>query len=85
MLNLFGEPIDRREPPRPTRMPVHRAPLPLARRVTSREIFATGIKAIDLLAPLEARRQGGAVRRRRRRQDGADHRDDPQHGRPTRA
>ena len=34
-------------------MPIHRAPLPLARRVTSREIFVTGIKAIDLLAPLE--------------------------------
>ena len=54
MLNLFGEPIDRREPPETeARMPIHRAPLPLARRVTSREIFASGIKAIDLLAPLE--------------------------------
>jgi F-type H+-transporting ATPase subunit beta len=54
MLNLFGEPLDRRPPPEAeARMPIHRAPLPLARRVTSREIFATGIKAIDLLAPLE--------------------------------
>jgi len=54
MLNLFGEPIDRRPAPlAEARMPIHRAPLPLARRVTSREIFVTGIKAIDLLAPLE--------------------------------
>ncbi len=54
MLNLFGEPIDQRPTPQTeARMPIHRAPLPLARRVTSREIFVTGIKAIDLLAPLE--------------------------------
>ena len=54
MLNLFGEPIDQRAPPQTeARLPLHRAPLPLARRVTSREIFVTGIKAIDLLAPME--------------------------------
>jgi F-type H+/Na+-transporting ATPase subunit beta len=32
---------------------VHRAPPPLARRSTKSEIFETGIKAIDVLAPLE--------------------------------
>ena len=54
MVNLFGEPIDQRGPlGTDTRMPIHRAPLPLARRVTSPEIFVTGIKVIDLLAPLE--------------------------------
>ena len=54
MLNLFGEPLDQRPAPQTeARMPIHRAPLPLVRRVTSREIFVTGIKAIDLLAPLE--------------------------------
>ena len=32
---------------------VHRAPPPLARRSTKSEIFETGIKAIDVLVPLE--------------------------------
>jgi len=32
---------------------VHRAPPPLARRSTQSEIFATGIKVIDVLVPLE--------------------------------
>jgi len=54
MLNLFGEAIDRLPPPETAaRLPLHRPPLPLAQRVASREIFTTGIKAIDLLAPLE--------------------------------
>ena len=34
-------------------LPIHRPPLALPQRVTSEHIFATGIKAIDLLAPLE--------------------------------
>ncbi len=33
--------------------PIHRAPVPLAERSTSQEVVETGIKAIDLLAPLE--------------------------------
>lgn len=54
MLNVFGAPIDNGEAPETQeRRPIHRAPLPLAQRVTSREIFVTGIKALDLLAPLE--------------------------------
>lgn len=32
---------------------VHAAPVPLMRRTTTSEIFETGIKAIDVLAPLE--------------------------------
>lgn len=57
MLNVFGEPIDKQAAPETTeRLPIHRPPLPLSRRVTSRDIFTTGIKIIDLLAPLE---QGG--------------------------
>jgi len=34
------------------RLPIHRAPPPLARRSPKREPFETGIKVIDLLAPL---------------------------------
>ncbi len=57
VLNVFGEPIDFAGPiEAESRWPLHRSPLPLAQRVTSHEIFETGIKAIDLLSPLE---QGG--------------------------
>jgi len=54
MLNVFGDVvdggpvIDTRE-----RWSIHRPLLPLADRTTGTEVFETGIKAIDLLAPLE--------------------------------
>jgi F-type H+-transporting ATPase subunit beta len=54
LLNAVGEPMDR-APPLPTsieRRPIH-APAPaLDRQGGAREIFHTGIKVIDLLAPL---------------------------------
>ena len=54
MLDVFGEPIDRQGPiDAEARMPIHRAPLPLHQRVTRQDIFVTGVKVIDLLAPLE--------------------------------
>ncbi|MGD8743384.1 MAG: F0F1 ATP synthase subunit beta [Granulosicoccaceae bacterium] len=54
MLNVFGEAIDGAAPVEAQEYwPVHRPLLPLADRTTSTEIFETGIKAIDLLAPLE--------------------------------
>ena len=54
MLDVFGAPLD--GGPRPEaaeRRSIHRRPVPLAERRVSSEIFATGIKAIDLLCPLE--------------------------------
>ena len=54
MLNVFGEAID--DQPLPGglhRRPIHRAPVPLARREVRSSIFETGIKVIDLLSPLE--------------------------------
>ncbi len=54
MFNVFGQPIDGE--PAPVGLnhrSVHQAPIELARRVTSQEVFFTGIKAIDLLVPLE--------------------------------
>src|SRR5690606_16463824 len=52
--NLFGEPIDGGSPlsdaPRRT---IHAAPPPLRDRRTRSEVFETGIKAIDLLCPIE--------------------------------
>src|SRR5665811_2187665 len=54
MFDVFGNAIDRQ--PAPTDVQwrtVHRAPPALARRSTKSEIFETGIKAIDVLVPLE--------------------------------
>ena len=60
MLNVFGEAIDHAGPLEAAQhQPLQRDPLPLAERVTTREIFETGIKAIDLLAPLERGAKGG--------------------------
>lgn len=54
MLNVFGEVVDGGEPVETQeRWSIHRPLLPLPERVTSTDIFETGIKAIDLLAPLE--------------------------------
>lgn len=54
MLNLLGEPLDDLGPiDAAAWWPIHRPPLPLFERATGTEIFETGIKAIDLLAPLE--------------------------------
>ena len=54
MFDVFGNVIDRQ--PMPTDVEwrtVHCDPPPLARRSTQSEIFETGIKVIDVLAPLE--------------------------------
>jgi F-type H+-transporting ATPase subunit beta len=54
MFNLFGQPID--GGPLPDGLAwreIHQPPIPLARRTTREEVYLTGIKAIDLLAPLE--------------------------------
>jgi F-type H+-transporting ATPase subunit beta len=54
MLNVFGDAVDGGGPVETQeRRSIHRPMLPLADRATGTEIFETGIKAIDLLAPLE--------------------------------
>ncbi len=54
MLNVFGQPIDGKEPFTGVEWrPIHRAPVALSQHSIRAEIFETGIKAIDLLAPLE--------------------------------
>ncbi len=54
MFNVFGQPIDQQGPVANTQLrSVHGRPLELAERATKAEIFVTGIKAIDVLAPLE--------------------------------
>ncbi|MDR9502220.1 MAG: F0F1 ATP synthase subunit beta [Desulfurivibrionaceae bacterium] len=54
MFNVFGQPIDRREAVTEVEWRgVHQRPPSLSRRSTKAEIFETGIKAIDVLVPLE--------------------------------
>ncbi len=54
MFDVFGNTIDRRPPTSDVEWrTVHRPPPSLARRSTKSEIFETGIKAIDVLMPLE--------------------------------
>ena len=54
MFDVFGNAIDQRGPVSDVAWrSVHGNPPPLARRSTKAEVFQTGIKIIDLLAPLE--------------------------------
>jgi len=54
MFDVFGNAIDRQPPPQDVQWrSVHREPPQLARRATRSEVFETGIKVIDVLAPLE--------------------------------
>jgi len=54
MFDVFGNAIDRLEAPADVQWrSIHQAPPTLARRSTKSEIFETGIKAIDVLVPLE--------------------------------
>ncbi|MBI4597807.1 MAG: F0F1 ATP synthase subunit beta [Candidatus Omnitrophica bacterium] len=60
IFNLLGEPLDERGPvPEPNkRAPIHRAPPSFEDQLPVRNIFETGIKVIDLLAPYP---KGGKV------------------------
>jgi F-type H+/Na+-transporting ATPase subunit beta len=54
MFDVFGNVIDREAPVSDVEWrPVHRAPPPLMSRSTKSEVFETGVKLIDVLAPLE--------------------------------
>lgn len=54
MMDVFGNPLDNKGPlETKERWSIHRPLLDLADRHTGTEIFVTGIKAIDLLAPFE--------------------------------
>jgi F-type H+-transporting ATPase subunit beta len=54
VLNVFGKTIDQKEEIVGGEWrSIHRSPVPLTQRAPAGEIFTTGIKAIDILAPLE--------------------------------
>jgi len=54
LINVVGEPIDGLPPfgSNVPRWPIHRAAPPFSRQDPAREVFQSGIKVIDLLAPL---------------------------------
>ena len=52
VLDVIGEPIDGKGAVESkTRYPIHRAPPPFVDQSTKAEVFATGLKVIDLIAP----------------------------------
>jgi len=52
IINVLGEPVDGRGPlPAGERWPIHRPPPDLSEIVPETEMFETGIKVVDLLAP----------------------------------
>ena len=54
MFNVFGDPIDGGLPLGETeRRPIHVPSVPLKKRSVDSKVFVSGIKAIDLLAPME--------------------------------
>jgi F-type H+-transporting ATPase subunit beta len=62
MLNVFGEAIDGGEPlQRGEWRSLHASPVSLVERATTSEILRTGIKAIDVLAPLEKGSKAGLL------------------------
>jgi F-type H+-transporting ATPase subunit beta len=59
ILNVVGEPVDERGPITTTeRLPIHRDPPKFTEQSTQIEVFETGIKVIDLLAPYK---KGGKI------------------------
>ena len=54
VFNVFGEPVDGQEPVAGEAVrPIHQPTPPLMQQSTKSEVLETGIKAIDVLAPLE--------------------------------
>jgi F-type H+-transporting ATPase subunit beta len=52
MFNVVGEPIDGKPAPKGKRAPIHRDPPALTDQANKAEILETGIKVLDLIAPL---------------------------------
>ena len=53
MFNVLGDPIDEMDTPKSeTRLPIHRASPKFEELSTKTEVFETGIKVIDLIAPM---------------------------------
>ena len=80
IFNVTGNPIDNKGPVvTEQHFSIHRPAPSFEEQLTSVEVFETGIKVIDLIAPFTQRRQDGPLRRRGHRQDGHLAGTDPQH------
>jgi len=58
MFNVVGDPIDGKPAPSGKRAPIHRTPPALSEQSNKTEILETGIKVVDLIAPVT---KGGKV------------------------
>lgn len=58
MFNVVGDPIDGKPAPKGAKAPIHREPPALSEQTNKTEILETGIKVIDLIAPIA---KGGKV------------------------
>lgn len=58
MFDVVGNPIDGKPAPKGTKAPIHREPPALSEQTNKTEILETGIKVIDLIAPIA---KGGKV------------------------
>lgn len=58
MFNVVGDPIDGKPAPKGAKEPIHREPPALSEQTNKTEILETGIKVIDLIAPIA---KGGKV------------------------
>ena len=58
LFNVLGEPLDGREAPQGDRWPIHRPPPSFEEQETEPQVLETGIKIVDLIAPLA---RGGKV------------------------
>ena len=84
VFDVFGEAIDGAGPVRTARTgTLLQPPVSLGQQAVSSEILTTGVKAVDLLAPIERGGKAG-LWRRRRGQNGALHGAHQQHGHPSR-
>ncbi len=52
MFNVVGDPIDNKPAPKGKKAPIHREPPALSEQSNKAEILETGIKVVDLIAPL---------------------------------
>lgn len=59
MFDVFGNTLDGEELGDIERRSIHQRPIPFSQRSTTNEIFATGIKAIDVLTPLARGEKAG--------------------------
>jgi F-type H+-transporting ATPase subunit beta len=53
MFNVLGDPIDDKEKPKTEHMdPIHKPAPDFSNLTTKAEVFETGIKVVDLIAPM---------------------------------